>query len=104
LLPQLLRGFQKPKSHPEIVPSNICRTRTRFRSTTQSHNRTPLAAEKQIRRQTFPLCSTTHLNCLICGVGEKAGAIALPWNAVIGRVLPQIIALSQLVAFCGKAP
>jgi len=37
-------------------------------------------------------------------VGEVAGAIALPWNAVIGRVLPQIIALSQLVAFCRKAP
>jgi len=45
-----------------------------------------------------------HLNCLIGGVGEKAGGIASPWNAVIGRILPQIIALSQLVAFCRKAP
>src|SRR6202789_1074390 len=93
LLPQLLRGFQKPKSHPDILPSNICRTWTRFRSPNQTHDRAPLAAEKQIRRQTFPLCSTTHRNCLIWGVGEAAGAIALPWNAVIGRVLPQIIAL-----------
>jgi hypothetical protein len=38
------------------------------------------------------------------GVGEAAGAIALPWNAVIARILPQIIALPQLVAFCRKAP
>ena len=37
------------------------------------------------------------------GVGEAAGAIAFPWNAVIGRILPQIIALSQFVAFCRKA-
>jgi hypothetical protein len=45
-----------------------------------------------------------HRNCLIWGVGEAARAIALPWNAVIGRILPQIIALSQFVAFCRKAP
>jgi hypothetical protein len=28
--------------------------------------------------------------------------IALPWKAVIGRVLPQIIATSQRIAFCRK--
>jgi hypothetical protein len=30
--------------------------------------------------------------------------LALPWSAVIGRVLPQIIATSQRIAFCRKAP
>jgi integrase len=67
-----------------MLPSNICRAQTRFRSTNQAHDRAPLAAEKQIRRQTFPLCSATHRNCLICGVGEEAGAIALSQSAVIG--------------------
>jgi hypothetical protein len=29
--------------------------------------------------------------------------LALPWNAVIGRVLPQIVATLQRVAFCRES-
>ena len=32
------------------------------------------------------------------------GPRALSWNAVIRRVLPQIIAMSQVAAFCRKSP